>query len=113
METIPEIDNSDTVKVMTVVFFVLGLIVPLWIITLPLFWFLAYKNYKSPVGKPMFEGHDPVSSKPIQKQSSASIPTQISSNDKFASLEKINELKEKGILTEAEFQEQKNKILNS
>lgn len=37
--------NSFTFK--AVVFFVLGLIVPLWPISLPLFWYLAYKSYKS------------------------------------------------------------------
>jgi cytochrome c-type biogenesis protein CcmH/NrfG len=37
--------NSFTFK--AVVFFVLGLIVPLWPISLPLFWYLAYKHYKA------------------------------------------------------------------
>ncbi|MHB8292378.1 MAG: SHOCT domain-containing protein [bacterium] len=37
--------NSFTFKV--VVFFVLGLIVPLWPISLPLFWYLAWKSYKA------------------------------------------------------------------
>lgn len=37
--------NSFTFK--AVVFFVLGLIVPLWPISLPLFWYLAWKSYKT------------------------------------------------------------------
>ena len=37
--------NSFTFK--AVVFFVLGLIVPFWPISLPIFWYLAYKSYKS------------------------------------------------------------------
>ncbi|MDA8273005.1 MAG: SHOCT domain-containing protein [Deltaproteobacteria bacterium] len=37
--------NSFTFK--AVVFFVLGLIVPLWPISLPFLWYLAYKSYKS------------------------------------------------------------------
>ena len=37
--------NSFTFK--AVVFFVLGLIVPLWPISLPFFWYLAWQSYKS------------------------------------------------------------------
>ncbi len=44
-QTTSKQSNSFTFK--AVVFFVLGLIVPLWPISLPLFWYLAYKSYKS------------------------------------------------------------------
>jgi hypothetical protein len=36
--------NKFTFKV--IVYFVLGLILPLWPFTLPIFWYLAYKAYK-------------------------------------------------------------------
>lgn len=38
--------NENKFKILTGVFLVAGLVVPLWIITLPLFWFLAYLSYK-------------------------------------------------------------------
>lgn len=41
---------KNTFKFGTIIFLILGLIVPLWPISLPLFWFLAYGSYKS--GKP-------------------------------------------------------------
>jgi uncharacterized membrane protein YvbJ len=38
--------RAYTIKPATVIFFILGIIVPFWLITLPLFWFLAYQSYK-------------------------------------------------------------------
>ncbi|WP_417505024.1 SHOCT domain-containing protein [Marinomonas gallaica] len=97
-------DNSETVKLLTFGYFILGLIIPFWIITLPLFWFLAYRDYKSPNGKPLF------SNQPTAPAQTAKVvtPTQ-----NFEALEKLNELKEKGILTEDEYNREKSKILNS
>jgi len=42
-----DVKYRDTVKVSTVVYIILGIVVPLWIISLPLFWYLAYKSYKA------------------------------------------------------------------
>lgn len=39
-------EKANTFKFSTIVYLVLGLILPLWPITLPLFWFLAYRSYK-------------------------------------------------------------------
>lgn len=99
-------DNSETVKLLTVMFFVLGLIIPLWIITLPLFWFLAYRDYKSPNGKPLFSNPSAVPTENI-KTNKPVTPIQ-----NFEALEKLNDLKEKGILTEDEFTQEKGKLLN-
>jgi len=39
--------SANTVKFTTIVFVLLGLFVPCWPISLPLFWYLAYCSYKS------------------------------------------------------------------
>ncbi len=39
--------KANTFSFSTIVFIILGLIVPIWPISLPLFWFLAYRSYKS------------------------------------------------------------------
>jgi len=39
--------SEGSFKFSTIIFLILGLITPLWPITLPLFWFLAYRSYKS------------------------------------------------------------------
>jgi hypothetical protein len=39
-------EQTNTIKFKTIIFIILGLIIPLWPITLPLFWWLAYKSYK-------------------------------------------------------------------
>lgn len=50
---------------------------------------------------------------PVQAapSSSAPAPTSTASNDMFAQLEKLGELKDKGILTQAEFDAKKKQIL--
>ena len=40
--------EDGSFKFSTVIFLILGLIVPLWPISLPLFWYLAYQSYKKP-----------------------------------------------------------------
>lgn len=40
--------EGGSFKFSTFIFIILGLIVPLWPITLPLCWFLAYRSYKKP-----------------------------------------------------------------
>ena len=39
-------EQANTMKFSTIIFIILGVIIPLWPITLPLFWWLAYKSYK-------------------------------------------------------------------
>ncbi|MCX7192355.1 MAG: SHOCT domain-containing protein [Proteobacteria bacterium] len=39
-------EQTNTIKFSTIMYFALGLIIPLWPITLPFFWWLAYKSYK-------------------------------------------------------------------
>jgi len=94
--------NEDTIKISTVVFFVLGLIIPLWIITLPLFWFISYKTFKSGQGTPIIK-NDSIKSKVIYEHSN---------NSKFDDIEKIKTLLDSGALTESEFESEKAKILN-
>lgn len=39
-------EQANTIKFSTVIFIILGIIIPMWPITLPVFWWLAYKSYK-------------------------------------------------------------------
>lgn len=39
-------EQADTVKFSTIILIVLGIIIPLWPITLPVCWWMAYKSYK-------------------------------------------------------------------
>lgn len=41
-------DRENKVKFSTVLLLVLGIILPAWIITLPLCWYFAYVSYKKP-----------------------------------------------------------------
>lgn len=43
-------EQANSIKFSTIIFIILGLIVPLWPITLPLFWWLAYRSYKKGYG---------------------------------------------------------------
>ncbi len=38
-------ERAKTFKFSTVIFIILGLIVPLWPISTPFFWYLAYRSY--------------------------------------------------------------------
>ena len=38
--------EENTFKFSTILFIILGLALPLWPITLPLFWWLAYRSYR-------------------------------------------------------------------
>ena len=53
-------DVADTVKLSTVLYIVIGLLLPLWPITLPVFFFLAYRSYRK-------GGPEPVSLYQLQK----------------------------------------------
>lgn len=39
-------EQANTMKFSTIIYIALGLIVPLWPLTLPLFWWMAYRSYK-------------------------------------------------------------------
>lgn len=39
-------DEADTIKFSTILFIALGLLLPLWPITLPLFFWLAWRSYR-------------------------------------------------------------------
>lgn len=40
--------SDGNFKFSTLIFILLGIFIPLWPISLPLFWFLAYRSYKKP-----------------------------------------------------------------
>jgi hypothetical protein len=40
-------NRPNEVKFTTIIFIVLGLIVPFWPISLPSFWYLAYRSYRT------------------------------------------------------------------
>ncbi|EDN68125.1 hypothetical protein BGP_2825 [Beggiatoa sp. PS] len=46
-------EKENTFKFTTVLFIILGLMLPLWPITLPLFFWLAYRSYKKGVPERM------------------------------------------------------------
>lgn len=60
MIKIPSIQEENTVKFSTAILFALGLLLPLWPITLPLFWWLACRSYKK-------GGPEQISSYELQK----------------------------------------------
>jgi hypothetical protein len=93
----------DTIKLSTVVLFVLGLITPLWLVTLPLFWFFAYKTFKSPNGTPL--------SKPDTRYET--LPKEQNVSSKFEQIEQLKKLLDSGAITEEEFKTEKNKLLGS
>ncbi|WP_417499799.1 SHOCT domain-containing protein [Methylophaga sp.] len=90
---------ENSVKVSTVVYFILGLIVPFWLITLPLFWFLAYQSFKSGLGTP------------LSKQTS-NTTKQATSYSRLDELKKLKELHNSGALTDDEFASEKAKIMS-
>lgn len=67
--------KKDTFKFGTFMWFVAGMIVPLWPISLPLCWYMAYRSYKS--------GDDTA--------------------DKLAALKNAQDLKQSGAISEEEF----------
>jgi len=50
--------SANTIKLWTVIYFALGAIVPLWPVSLPLFWWLAYRSYRSGVPVPTISLHE-------------------------------------------------------
>ncbi len=96
--------NEDTIKISTVVFFVLGLIVPFWIFTLPFFWFVAYRTFKSGEGTTIIKSESIKTRDELEKGNNQS--------SKFDDLERIKALLDSGVLTKSEFDTEKAKILN-
>jgi len=45
--TVANGSKANTFKFSTIILLILGLITPLWPISLPLFWYFAYRSYKS------------------------------------------------------------------
>ncbi len=81
---------QNTFKFRTVIYLILGLFVPFWFITLPLFWFLAYRSYK--------EGM------PTANMS-------VDNHSQFDELKKLKSLLDEGIITPEEFDREKKKLL--
>lgn len=46
--------ENKSVSLGVIILIILGLIVPLWPITLPLFWFMAYRGYKKNIQRLCF-----------------------------------------------------------
>ncbi|MDR2212745.1 MAG: SHOCT domain-containing protein [Pseudomonadales bacterium] len=86
---------ANTFKPRTVVFIILGLIIPVWIITLPLFWYFAYKSY--------IAGE-------LQEQPSSGLPPSLKVVEE---IETLHTLFINGALSEAEFQAQKARLLGT
>lgn len=100
--------NENTFKFSTIIYIILGLIVPLWIVTLPLFWWFAYQSYKDGSGTPLPSPTE-ANSNALDTISSPEVVKIYSYDD----LEKIKDLMDKGIITEEEFEMEKKKILST
>ena len=83
--------QRNTFGFSTIAFIILGLIVPFWPISLPLFWYLAYRSYKS--------GSDP-----LAKSFQSSPP--------LAELKDAQDLLDRGTITQDEFDRIKANILS-
>lgn len=86
---------ANTFKFSTVVFIILGVIIPFWIITLPLFWFLAYRSYR--------QGR--VADPAADASGGAPGPSALDA------IEKLKSLLDAGAITRDEFDAQKRKLL--
>jgi cell division septal protein FtsQ len=84
---------QNTFKFRTVIFLILGLIIPLWLITLPLFWFFAYKSYKDGV--------------PVNTIDTSSKITYSNLDE----LKKLKELLDSGVLNQEEYDTEKKHLL--
>lgn len=86
---------ADTFKFGTVVFIILGVIIPFWIVTLPLFWFLAYRSYKQ--GRVA----DPAVDVAVTARASSALDE----------IQMLKTLLDAGAITQGEFEAQKRKLL--
>lgn len=89
---------ANTFKFRTLVFIVLAIIIPLWLITLPLFLYLAYKSYAA--GRPQVQGAE--QPKPSNAQQHVA-----------SEIEALHKLLVSGALSEEEFQTQKDRLLGT
>ena len=86
-------DNSDAHKFKAILFVILGLVVPLWPISLPLFFYLAYRTYTS-AGAPKVPAH--------------ASPNRANFAEELVSWKR---LLDDGTITQAEFEQQKQRLL--
>lgn len=91
---------ANTFKFRTVVFLILAFAIPLWIITLPLFLFLAYRSYLAGDQAP----HSANQAAPSPPPQGNSIAQEIAA---------LHELLSKNAITEEEFNAQKRRILGA
>lgn len=82
-------EESNTVKISTIFWIVLGLIVPLWPVSLPLCWYFAYRSYK--------RGEE------IDKSATFNL----------SDIKDAQDLLEKGAITEEDFDRVKSKVFDS
>ncbi|MDR0251116.1 MAG: SHOCT domain-containing protein [Burkholderiales bacterium] len=109
-----ENEIADTWKFRTVIFVILAFVIPFWLITLPLFLFLAYRSYKA--GKPV--GDISAAANPqhnLQHESAFALDPPpaipVSSPSKAQEIAELHKLLEQGALTQEEFDQEKRKIL--
>jgi H+/gluconate symporter-like permease len=101
---------ANTWKGRTFLFAGLAVLVPLWLITLPLFAYLAHKSYKegSPPGTPV------VPPQAFNDSTTIDVPATPSSGASVASrIAELHALLQAGALTQDEFDQQKRKILTA
>jgi H+/gluconate symporter-like permease len=91
---------ANTFKFRTVIFIILAFAIPFWIITLPLFLYLAYKSYAAGTPQPQITE---------QFMPKASAQTR----NVAAEIEALHKLVASGALSEAEFQTEKTRLLNT
>lgn len=99
IEEIISNDNIDTIKISTLIYFFLGIIIPFWIVSIPICWFLAYKSFKSSEGTPLFKN--------------GSLNFDLKKSSKYEDLDKLKDLLDKGALSQEEYEKEKAKILNT
>ena len=91
---------ANTFKFRTVIFIILAFVIPFWLITLPLFLYLAYKSYVAGTPQPK-----------ITEQAVAKVPTQL--RNVASEIEALHKLVASGALSETEFQAEKARLLNT
>lgn len=98
-------EEANTWKLRTFVYVVLALILPLWLVTLPLFLWLAYRSYR--------EGSPPVPV-PITPAGPPPVPDFVRTASKGTMVQQLADLealRNRGALTEEEFASAKRKLL--
>lgn len=103
-----ENEIANTWKFRSVIFVILAFVTPLWIVTVPLFLFLAYHSYKA--GKVSDNTISPVTPSQVFSSESALIPSPTTSS-KAQEIAALHKLVERGALRQEEFEQEKKKIL--